>query len=320
MKILVGFDGSDCARAAIEELRLAGLPARGEAVVLSVADLVTETPLTAYGVTGEPIHPALSTAALEAMRLASEKALAEAQSAAAAGVDLLAGVLPGWNIRAEALADSPYWALVRRAGELKSDLLVVGSHGRSAMGRLVFGSVAQNVLSHAPCSVRIGRRMPVAAGDAPAMSGAIAAPLRLLLAVDASPDSALATEALRCRRWPSGTEVRVVTVIDPRWSTVLYGLGNWLAEPSETPGGVRVSRLTHAVARELQEVGLNAAPVVLDGTARRLLVHEAEAWGANCIFLGARGHSRLERFLVGSVSAAVAARAHCSVEVVRQGA
>ncbi|MCA1575337.1 MAG: universal stress protein [Acidobacteria bacterium] len=41
--------------------------------------------------------------------------------------------------------------------------------------------------------------------------------------------------------------------------------------------------------------------------------------GANCIFVGSTGFSnRLERFLLGSVSAAVANRAECSVEVVRK--
>jgi nucleotide-binding universal stress UspA family protein len=47
-----------------------------------------------------------------------------------------------------------------------------------------------------------------------------------------------------------------------------------------------------------------------------LLIAEAESWGADCIFVGARGMGRIGRFLLGSVSSAVAARAHCSVEVV----
>jgi len=50
---------------------------------------------------------------------------------------------------------------------------------------------------------------------------------------------------------------------------------------------------------------------------KRLLLGEAESWGADCIFVGAKGMGRIERFLLGSVSSAVAARAHCSVEVVR---
>ena len=39
--------------------------------------------------------------------------------------------------------------------------------------------------------------------------------------------------------------------------------------------------------------------------------------GASCIFVGAKGLRSVERFLTGSVSASVAARAHCSVELVR---
>ena len=49
----------------------------------------------------------------------------------------------------------------------------------------------------------------------------------------------------------------------------------------------------------------------------RMLVDEARAWNADCVFLGAKGHGRIKRMIIGSVSAAVAARAHCSVEVVR---
>jgi nucleotide-binding universal stress UspA family protein len=48
-----------------------------------------------------------------------------------------------------------------------------------------------------------------------------------------------------------------------------------------------------------------------------ILIKEAKRWGADSIFVGARGLSNFERLLLGSVSTAVATRAHCSVEVVR---
>ncbi|HEX2491994.1 MAG TPA: universal stress protein [Blastocatellia bacterium] len=61
--------------------------------------------------------------------------------------------------------------------------------------------------------------------------------------------------------------------------------------------------------------GKNKLKVVKEEDPKRLLIAEAESWGADCIFVGARGMGRIERFLLGSVSSAVTARAHCSVEV-----
>ena len=49
-----------------------------------------------------------------------------------------------------------------------------------------------------------------------------------------------------------------------------------------------------------------------------MILHEAGEWNADTIFVGARGIGRLKRFLLGSVSSAVAAHADCSVEVVRK--
>jgi len=49
-----------------------------------------------------------------------------------------------------------------------------------------------------------------------------------------------------------------------------------------------------------------------------VLVQVAEEWRADCIFVGATGLTdRFDRFLLGSTAAAVASRAHCSVEVAR---
>jgi nucleotide-binding universal stress UspA family protein len=43
--------------------------------------------------------------------------------------------------------------IVRLAKELQADLIVLGTHGRSGLGRLLLGSVAEQVLRHAECPV-----------------------------------------------------------------------------------------------------------------------------------------------------------------------
>jgi nucleotide-binding universal stress UspA family protein len=162
------------------------------------------------------------------------------------------------------------------------------------------------------CSVRVGR--------CPATAQGLGGPVKIVVAVDGSPDAAAAVEAVGRRTWPTGTEVQVATVLDLRLRTtvVAAGIGPWAegghdAEDDELGARRRVEWL----AKTLREGGLAATPLLMEGDPKRVLIDVAEGWGADCIFLGAKGHSGIERFLLGSVSAAVAARAHCSVEVVR---
>jgi len=67
----------------------------------------------------------------------------------------------------------------------------------------------------------------------------------------------------------------------------------------------------------LRAAGLNVSPLVTGGDPRKILLEDAERLRADCIFVGARGVRGIERLLLGSVSTAIAARARCSVEVVR---
>ena len=77
--------------------------------------------------------------------------------------------------------------------------------------------------------------------------------------------------------------------------------------------------LATRAASRLRAKGLRAEPCVISGDPKHVLVNFAEDWRADCIFLGATGLTNsFERFLLGSVAAAVAARAHCSVEIVRK--
>jgi len=80
-----------------------------------------------------------------------------------------------------------------------------------------------------------------------------------------------------------------------------------------------ISNYTENAAALLANAGLKVDVKMRSGNPSHILVEEAEAWRADCIFVGANAQgSRLERFLLGTTSAAVAGRAHCSVEVVRK--
>ncbi|MBI4469836.1 MAG: universal stress protein, partial [Acidobacteria bacterium] len=56
---------------------------------------------------------------------------------------------------------------------------------------------------------------------------------------------------------------------------------------------------------------------VLEGHPKHVIAEEAEKWGADLIIMGSHGYRGLKRLWLGSVSHAVAAHAHCSVEIVR---
>lgn len=316
MRVLIGYDGSECAEAAVYDLHRAGLPSNTEAVVMTSADVSPHLPASCYDTT-DPAALAKEPAIIRAAHILARAALEEARSMAARGAERVRAEFPAWKVDAEAAGDyAPYRALVQKADKWRPDLLVVGSHGRSAAGRAVFGSVSQNVLSHAICSVRIARFRE----DAGRLAGD---PVRLVLGIDGSNDSAAAVSAVADRVWPLGSEVLVVMAVDPHLTMALaygpqFGMVAW---PAGGDGGhlERARHIAQSVADELKRSGLSAVPIVQEDDPKQVLLREADRSKADCIFVGAKGHSRLERFLLGSVSTAIATRARCSVEVIRQG-
>jgi nucleotide-binding universal stress UspA family protein len=311
MNILIGYDGSGPSHAAVSDLRRAGLPAQATALVLTIAELPVMEP--AVGFLAAPEFGYVLPASAEEVRRSVERESEHARAVAQQGVELVSELFPAWNVQTESPSGSAYGVIVDRAKAWNADLVVVGSHGRSAVGRFLFGSVAQNVLSHSPCSVRIGR------GQDPDSEKPLGFPLRLLIGVDGSPGSTAAIEAASARGWPPGTEVRLATVADSRLMLALIAGGFTGSEAAAAArGGSPVERVTRAAGDRFRDSGLAVTTIVLEGDPKHMLLREAQRWGADCIFLGAQGHSRLERFLIGSVSACVAARGGCSVEVVRK--
>jgi nucleotide-binding universal stress UspA family protein len=285
MKILVAYDGSECADAALDDLRRAGLPSDAQVEVLSVVENWLPPP-----------------SAIETIERIDRGQ--EYLALARRGGVRLVSMEPGWDVKSESGAGSPATVIIERADEWGADLIVVGSHGHTALGRFFFGSVSQKVLSEARRPVRIAR-------------GRIEEPntrVRLIIGVDGSKVAEAAVEAVAGRKWPAGSEARIVNAT---WATPQItsdrGVGpiiKWMAEEK-----ARVNKMIDEAAGKLRAASLRTDVVVKEEDPKRLLIAEAESWGADCIFVGARGMGRVERFLLGSVSSAVAARAHCSVEV-----
>jgi len=310
VKILIGYDGSDCSRGAIADLRKAGLFDDTEAIVLTAAHVYLDLPRSCF-------EPGDVAGASQAVRRAHElgaAAMADANGRADDGAKLVRELFPSWKVSAEATCEPSHRALITRSETFGADLIVVGSHGRSALGRALLGSVSLKVLHDAHCSVRIGR-CTVPAANAPA------GPVKIMLGVDGSSDAALAVSAVAARQWPEGSEVRVISVVDVRVSVTFAGTeplaATWMNDAALPQEAAMSEDALRRVAREIERPGLTVSTNVLIGDPKRVLVEESDAWKADCVFVGAKGHSRLERVILGSVSAAVATRAHCSVEIVR---
>jgi nucleotide-binding universal stress UspA family protein len=312
MKILIGYDGSECADAALDDLTQAGLPAEAEAYILSVAEVwLPPPPPSSYEII-EQARKATSQAELQRSYAKGCRAAQDALALAERARERVMTNFPGWKVTADSSCGSAAWELVAKADQWKPDLIVVGSHGRTALGRFVLGSVSQRVLTEAYCSVRIARGRV----DEPN------SPVRIIVGTDGSPASEEALRAVAARKWPLQSEVMIVLVDDPLapefLGKVIPPLEKTL-EDDRREERAWVEKISERSTGLLRAAEIKVTCIVKEGDPKKELCKVAEEWGANCIFVGSAGFSnRFERFVLGSVSAAVAARAHCSVEVVRK--
>jgi len=162
-----------------------------------------------------------------------------------------------------------------------------------------YGSVTKSVIESASCSVEVVRVAEASDG------------FRILLATDGSGASLTASQVVAQRSWPESTEVKIVSVVNPLTYS-LEEMGVW----SDKATG-RAHRAIGQAVKVLKDTSLKiTGEVIADRTARGI-VDRARKWGADLIVLGTHDRRGLKRLLLGSISAAVARRAHCSVRVVR---
>ena len=146
--------------------------------------------------------------------------------------------------------------------------------------------------------------------------------MKILLATDGSEHSSAAIDEIVRRHPPADTEVRVISVFQPPNFPQTYPLGGMdmeLYEEMQKGGREAAHAAIKSAAARLRSKDrkLNVTTEVLAGSPKRVILEDAQAFGADLIVVGSHGHGALERFLLGSVSQAVALHATCSVEIVR---
>ena len=307
-RLLIGYDGSECATAAIDDLHAAGLPLELDAKVLTVADVW----LPADSQRLEPIYPNVESKAIQRARIAGAALLKQARMTAAQGREHVQQLFPKWRVDALALPDSPAWAITRTAQEFHADLIVVGSHGRSLLERLFLGSVAQKVIAEAHCSVRICK----------ARGSDSKRPQTILVALDGSKDSEAAIRTILERRWPLNTQFRLVTVVDDRLESAVAWPGSYAREwvqDHDKEARESACRIVEKHASALYGAGLRVETHIYHGEPKQGLLDAARDLAADCIFIGAHGLHHEGRPSLGAIASAIASRAPCTVEIVRAG-
>lgn len=131
--IVLAYDGSKYSNKALQEAIKIAKSSGGSLLILSIVDITDEFESQAPGLTDKITQKLLTMA---------QKALAKAVAAEV-------------KARIEVHVGDAYEVIVEVAKKKKADIIVMGSHGRTGLTRLLMGSVTSRVIGHAPCSVLV---------------------------------------------------------------------------------------------------------------------------------------------------------------------
>ncbi|HEY7206060.1 MAG TPA: universal stress protein [Methylomirabilota bacterium] len=146
-RIVVPTDFSDCSQ---EAWRMAKRLGAGPGSELILAHVLTEVPRFGEGFLNVQSASEIEAAARKWATVSLEEWVAKARG-------------EGLTARATIRTGVPHQEIVGLARDERADLIVIGTHGRGGMDRVLLGSVADRVVRLAPCPVLMVRQAPAPA-------------------------------------------------------------------------------------------------------------------------------------------------------------
>lgn len=211
------------------------------------------------------------------------------------------------GLRVETLVEErfePYEAILEKASEWDPDLILMGTHGRQGLDKILMGSVAAQVLHQAQHSVMLVRpdSSLYGVGDDPGT---------ILVPVDFSENSQRALGLARLLAARTGSSVHLIHVVELLHTPFTPGgLSSRFEEDPELKDNYREA-LTQMLGDTKGEV------TVAEGTVEGEILWWREKLGCRLVVMGSRGLSTLKRLLLGSVTEKVARYSEVPVVVVK---
>lgn len=284
--IVVPVDFSECSRAAVERAR--GLAAQLGARLHLLHAVVPIPYPPEFGYGPEVLEDVEARAALHLSRWARE--LRES------GCEVTERIALGLAVD----------AILRTAGEVDAQLVVMGTHGNTGLKHAVLGSIAARTLRAAPCPVWTCPSSKVEAS---------AAVDRVLLPTDFSPHADHALDVAISLCGLLGAELDLIHVVHHPLPTYVEIAGRSELERQTREAAER--RLAEARERA-DSAGLGGASEIREGACAAEISACAERRGVDLIVLGTRGNRGFRRAFLGSVAERVVRSAPCSVLTITQ--
>lgn len=206
----------------------------------------------------------------------------------------------------EVITGTPASAIVDYGRTIGADLIVMGTHGRSGLSHVVFGSVAERVVRTAHCPVLTLRERPARA------LRHILVPTDFSATADAALDLAYAL-AVR-----AGADVQLLHVLDDPFVAEGVVAEAYIAEAPALRTAMlhdAQERLSH---RSVAPGDVVVRTEVLFGQNAKAIAEYAAMRTSDLIVMGTHGRTGVAHLLLGSVAARLVRTAPCPVLTLRQ--
>jgi len=292
--VIVGVDGSEPSASAVT---FGARLAREHGGRLILCNAVNWIPVVAQLETAVPFDP---NPLIEGMREQGIATLREAcETAKVFGVATQLRVTDG----------EPAESILQIAHEEHAQIIVMGTHGRRGLGRLIVGSTTEALLRASD--------IPLLTVRAKTSDPSHRCFGRILVAIDDSAPADAAVETVLNFPAEDRRHVAFVNIADPR--SVAGLRGHFL---DATIHGVLRDRAQRIVDRALESArnrGVAAEGHVIEGGTDAELLVASRAENADLIVIGSHGRRGLQRFFLGSVAESIVRSAPIPVLVVRSG-
>jgi len=299
VKIILALDGSGYSEMNVKMLKALRLPSTTEVIVMTVVPEITFL----GGITLDSMMAKGSN---------RDKTRKEQENKASTMLREPVGTLRenGLKVETQVCWGKPEEQIIKKASDIKADLVVIGAKGITNSPRFPLGSVAHKVMKYAPCSVMLVKEGPRNLR-------------RVFFATDGSKHSDKVTRFLLELPLPKQSQVTIATVLESHLAALmkmptldLETNRQILAELQATEENV-ARDLMNKTRKDFEEKGYKSSLWVLRGGPAESIISAANELNPELIALGAKGLTGIEAFLLGSVAQRVARFSRYSVLIVR---